>query len=175
MKTCRYRTLFLCERPPDRVVVVLQILKTVRHPCQVRAGPGGRTSAVAPFEASVTDVRDAISQVRTLYDQGRYQEALPFAKEVVRLVEREFGANHPTFAAHLNNLAALYVMQGRDIEAEPLFERALTIFENVLGPDHPEVAITLENYASLLRATNRADEAEKLQTRAAAIRAKQTE
>lgn len=139
-------------------------------------GSASRTSAVAPFEApGVTDVRDAISQVRTLYDQGRYQEALPFAKEVVRLVERELGANHPTFAAHLNNLAALYVMQGRDIEAKALFERALTIFENALGPDHPEVAITLENYASLLRATNRADEAERLQTRAAAIRAKQTE
>ncbi len=135
-------------------------------------GSASRTSAVAPFEVSV---RDAISQVRTLYDQGRYQEALPLAKEAVRLVERELGANHPTFAAHLNNLAALYFIQGRDIEAKALFERALTIFENALGPDHPEVAITLENYASLLRATNRADEAEKLQTRAAAIRAKQTE
>lgn len=129
-----------------------------------------RTSAVAP--SGVRDLRDTINQVRTLYGQGRYQEALPLAKEVVRLVERELGANHPTFAAHLNNLAALYVIQGRDIDAEPLFERALTIFENVLGPDHPEVAITLENYASLLRATNRADEAEKLEARAAAIRAK---
>lgn len=139
-------------------------------------GSASRTSAVAPFEASgVTDLRDTISQVRALYNQGRYQEALPLAKEAVRLVERKLGANHPTFAAHLNNLAALYFMQGRDIEAKALFERALTIFENALGPDHPEVAITLENYASLLRATNRADEAEKLQTRAAAIRAKQTE
>jgi len=137
-----------------------------------------RTSAVAPSTVEapvVTDLRDAISQVRTLYDQGRYQEALPFAEKVVRLVQWEFGANHPTFAVHLNNLAALYVTQGREIEAERLFERALTIFQRVLGRDHPEVAITLENYASLLRATNRADEAEKLQTRAAAIRAKQTE
>ena len=159
----------------DRRVARIRIVEEEEHsdgsPVSAR-----RTPAVAPVEASgATDLGDTISQVQALYDQGRYQEAVPLVEKTVRRVRWEFGSNHPTFAAHLNNLAALYVMQGRVTEAEPLFEQALTIFENVLGPDHPEVAITLDNYASLLRATNRADEAEKLQTRAATIRAKQTE
>jgi len=62
---------------------------------------------------------DAANRAGTLYGQGRYEEALPFAKKVVGLGEQEFGANHPTFAAFLNNLAALYQAQARYAEAEP--------------------------------------------------------
>ncbi len=116
------------------------------------------------------ELRDAVIQGRTLYNEGRYLEALPLHEKAIRLVEQELGANHSTFAIHLNNLAMLYSLHSRDIEAERLYKRALSIFEKVL-PNHYEVAITLENYADLLRTTDRADEAEKLEARAAAIRA----
>ena len=51
---------------------------------------------------------DAANQGRTLYGQGRYQEALPFAKKALRLGGQEFGTSHPIFATLLNNLAGLY-------------------------------------------------------------------
>ena len=52
-------------------------------------GSASRTSAVAPFDPSgVTDLRDAISQVRTHYDRGRYQEALPFGCALPRHPDR---------------------------------------------------------------------------------------
>ncbi len=47
--------------------------------------------------------------------------------------EREFGPDHPTTAALLNNLAVLYRDQGRYAEAEPLFQRSLAIVEKSAG------------------------------------------
>ncbi len=63
---------------------------------------------------------EADKQVKALYGQGRYAEAEPFARRALELVEREFGASHPTTATMLNNLAVLYDTQGRYAEAEPL-------------------------------------------------------
>ena len=37
------------------------------------------------------ELRGAFDQTRALSSQGRYDEALPFAKETVRLGEEEFG------------------------------------------------------------------------------------
>ena len=137
------------------------------HMRAVGDGPG-TTHGQSP------ELRDAVIQGRTLYNEGRYLEALPLHENAVGLAEKEFGVNHPTFAIHLNNLATLYFVHSRDNEAERLYKRALSIFENVL-PNHYEVAITLENYADLLRVANRSDEAEVLEARAATIRSKQGE
>ena len=51
-------------------------------------------------------------------EAGRYEEALPFAEEALRLGEEEFGPNDPPTATLLNNLAALYDAQARYAEAE---------------------------------------------------------
>ena len=80
---------------------------------------------------------DAYERFSELYAEGRYAEALPFAKEAVRLGEHEFGPEHPTTATYLNNLATLYQGQGEHAAAEPLFKRALAIWETTLGPEHP--------------------------------------
>ena len=86
-------------------------------------------------------------------------------------MERPQGPDHPSVAASLNNLAALYRIQGRYADAEPLYKRSLAIVEKALGPEHPDVAQSLENYAALLRETARADEADKMEARAKSIRA----
>ncbi len=70
---------------------------------------------------------DAYNQFDELDDQGRYQEAIPFAEEALRLGEEEFGPNDPTTTNLLSNLAVLYKAQGRYAEAEPLYQRALAI------------------------------------------------
>ncbi len=119
-----------------------------------------------------SELMEAYNSYNTLYQQGRYSEAEPYAKDAVRLGKQEFGPNHPNRATTLNNLAELYRAQGRYAEAEPLYQRALAIYEKALGPEHPDVATSLENYAALLRETARADEAERMEARAKAIRAK---
>ncbi len=119
-----------------------------------------------------SELMEAYNSFITLYQQGRYSEAEPYAKEALRLGTEEFGPNGPSTAALLNNLAELYRAQGHYAEAEPLYQRSLAIRHKALGPEHPHVATTLENYAALLRQTARADEAARMEARAKAIRAK---
>ncbi len=118
-----------------------------------------------------SELMEAHNSYNTLYQQGRYSEAEPYAKEALRLGTEEFGPNDPNTAALLDNLALLYQAQSRYAEAEPLYQRSLAIREKALGPAHPDVAGSLENYAALLRQTARADEAERMEVRAKAIRA----
>ncbi len=117
-----------------------------------------------------SELMEAYNSYNTLYQQGRYSEAEPYAKEALKLVTVEFGPNDPNTAALLDNLALLYQAQSRYAEAEPLYQRSLAIREKALGPEHPDVAGSLENYAALLRQTARADEAERMAARANAIR-----
>jgi len=118
-----------------------------------------------------SELTEAYNSYNTLYQQGRYSEAEPYAKEALRLGTEELGPNDPATAALLDNLALLYEAQGHYAEAEPLYQRSLAIKEKALGPEHPDVAGSLENYAALLRQTARADEAERMEVRAKAIRA----
>jgi tetratricopeptide (TPR) repeat protein len=112
---------------------------------------------------------DAYGRYLELRAQGRYEEALPFTQEAVRLGDREFGPNDVNTGYLVNELGWLYWQQGRYAEAEPLFERALAITEGVLGPDQPEVATSLNNLATLYRDQGRYVEAEPLLKRSLAI------
>ncbi len=51
---------------------------------------------VASGQAS--ELREAYNSFNTLYHQGRYSEAEPYAKEALRLGTEEFGPNDPTTA-----------------------------------------------------------------------------
>ena len=72
----------------------------------------------------------------TLYQQGRFSEAEPYAKEAIRLSTEELSPEHPHTAAFINNLALLYQDQGKYYEAEPLHHRALEIREEALRRQH---------------------------------------
>jgi len=118
-----------------------------------------------------SELIDAYNSYNTLYQQGRYSEAEPYAKEALKLVTEEFGPNDPNTAALLDNLAFLYYTQGHYAEAAPLYQRSLAIKEEALGPEHPDVAQSLETYAALLRQIARTDEPERMEARVKAIRA----
>ncbi len=122
-----------------------------------------------PASGQSSELDAAYNSFNTLYRQGRYSEAEPYAKETLRLGTEELGPNDPTTAVFLNNLAKLYRAQGRYAEAEPLLKRALAIDEEAFGSDHPEVATDLNNLAELYRAQGRYAEAEPLLKRALAI------
>ncbi len=112
---------------------------------------------------------EAYNRYTTLYQQGRYAEALPYATEAWRLGEEEFGPDHPTTAIFLNNLAALYRDQGNYAEAEPLYRRSLAIKEKALGPEHPSLAPTLKGLADINRAQGNYAKAEPLYQRSLTI------
>jgi CHAT domain-containing protein/tetratricopeptide (TPR) repeat protein len=95
--------------------------------------------------------RDA--EVRQLYAEGRFSEAIPVAVRQVQESERVFGPEHPQVATALAYLAALYQASGQYELAEPLAERALAIYEKTYGIEHPAVAASLNNLAALHLAT----------------------
>ncbi len=70
-----------------------------------------------------SELMEAYNSFNTLYQQGRYSEAEPYAKEALRLGTEEFGPNDPSTAVFLNNLAFLYQAQDKYTEAEPLYQR----------------------------------------------------
>src|SRR5262249_35848233 len=82
-------------------------------------------------------------------EQRRYAEAEPLYKRAVAINEKALGAEHPSVATDLNNLAELYRNQARYADAELLWKRALTIWDKALGSDHPNFGTTLSNLALL--------------------------
>ncbi|OGW24146.1 MAG: hypothetical protein A2X55_04245 [Nitrospirae bacterium GWB2_47_37] len=84
-----------------------------------------------------------------LYKAGKYNEAIPYAKQVLEIYEKILGKDHPNVATSLNNLAGLYKVIGRYSEAEPLYKRSLEIREKAFGREHPSVAQSLYNLAGL--------------------------
>lgn len=112
------------------------------------------------------------AQVNQLYEQGKYAEALPMARESVRVAEATYGPEHPRVALALNLLALLLTHQEKFAEAEPLYRRAVSINEKALGPDNPEVGAVLNNLAELYRKTGHYADAEKLYQRVLSIQEK---
>jgi len=130
------------------------------------------TGWAAPVWAQSAELVEAFNRQKELREQGRYAEAIPFAKKALALGKKEFGPEHETTGALLDHLARLYYRQGRYAEAEPLYQRSLAIKEKALGPDHPSVATTLGNLAGLYDNQRRYAEAEPLYQRGLAIKEK---
>lgn len=100
---------------------------------------------------------------------GRGADAEPLYREAAEVFIAARGADHPSVAAALGNLAALYVMRQLFADAEPLFERALAMLE---ASDTAAAAhvTTLENYAVLMERTDRPEQAAALRERASVMR-----
>lgn len=65
------------------------------------------------------------AEVIKLYREGKYDEALPAARRVLELREREPGGGGLKLSFALTNLANILARKGLNREAEPLFTRAL--------------------------------------------------
>ncbi|MGA0198926.1 MAG: tetratricopeptide repeat protein, partial [Prochlorotrichaceae cyanobacterium] len=73
-------------------------------------------------------------QVRQLYQQGRYEEGIAIAQQVLEIRESILG-DHPDTATILLGLGLGYSNMGRYSEAEPLYQRSLSIRAQQLGAD----------------------------------------
>ena len=95
-------------------------------------------------------VVEALNQrIVELFEQGKYQEAIPLAEKAVEMERRLRGPEDPEFVTSLNDLAFLYHKMGEYAKAEPLFQQALRIRQKVLGPERPDTARSLSNLGDL--------------------------
>ncbi len=105
-----------------------------------------------PATGDLNEATRLNEQVIRLYVEGRYDEAIPLAVRALAIREKSLGADHPSTATSLSNLALLYEAKGDYARAEPLYRRALAITEKVLGADHPDTSASLNNLAELYQA-----------------------
>ena len=101
-------------------------------------------------------------RVVTLYEEGKYKEAIPLAERARQVALATTGVQSSPHSRSLNNLALLYLELGRYQEAEPLLRQALEINKRVLGEEHPDYATSLVGLADLYRTLERYEEAEPL-------------
>ena len=82
---------------------------------------------------------------------ARLADARDLLEQALAITEAAYGPDHPTVAAHLNNLALILQDLGQAGQARQVADRALAIDEAAYGPDHPDVATDLSNLATILR------------------------
>ena len=115
-----------------------------------------------PTNAQSSEADQLTKTVAELYTTGKYELALPLARQVLEIQEKALGPDHPDVATALNNLASIYRSTGQYALAESLYRRALLIDERALGPGHAQVARDLNNLASLYDSQDRYADAEPL-------------
>jgi tetratricopeptide (TPR) repeat protein len=99
------------------------------------------------------------NQVVQFYQQGQFEQALPFAEKSYRLRKEVLGERHPDTLTSLNNLAEIYRVMGRLSEALPLSKKGYRLFKEVLGEKHPYTLTSLNNLAEIYRVMGRLSEA----------------
>jgi tetratricopeptide (TPR) repeat protein len=136
------------------------------------AADGRPLVEIRPVEVEPMEVVRLNSEIRKLYGQGKYDEAIPLAERALAIREKAFGPEHPKVAEALNNFGLLYRTKGDYARAEPLHQRALAISEKAQGPEHPDVAEALTKLAILYQTKGDYARVEPLYQRALAIREK---
>lgn len=88
-------------------------------------------------------------QAQSLFDQGRYLEAISPAKEAVAIREQILEPTHPDVATALTTLGLIHGTLIELPRATALLERALELRRSNLGPDHSIVGESLTNLGSV--------------------------
>ncbi len=80
---------------------------------------------------------------------GKYALAESIEKKVLDYQEKKNGADHPSVATALNNLAATYRSEGKYTEAETLLRRAKSIIDRIPEPKPLLLGLVLANLAGV--------------------------
>jgi len=72
-------------------------------------------------------------------------------REVLAVMQRVLGAEHPSTFGTAHNLAASLSNQGKHDEAEMMLREVLAVRKRVLGAQHPYTLITANNLAVSLK------------------------
>lgn len=94
-------------------------------PLSVAAQTGSNQGSPSKEQAESIRLSAAIAD---LYKQGKYDEALPLAKQVIE-IERGLGADRPGFAVALTSMGEIYFVKEKNSEAEAFFKQAAEIYE----------------------------------------------
>jgi hypothetical protein len=80
---------------------------------------------------------------------GKHAEAEQNLREVLDVVRRVLGPEHPHTLTTMSNLATSLQGQGKHAEAEQMQRELLDMQRRVLGPEHSDTLATVSDLASL--------------------------
>jgi TonB family protein len=150
------------------VVFIVSLFQLSPAAAQTETNPG-QTAKASPELVEATRLsRDAVK----LYEEKKYDAALPLAKRAVELREKVLGPDHELLASSLNDVARIYLGLEKFDNADSLYKRSLVILEKKFGAESKYLLNTLESLALTRFAQRNNDDAEKLYLRALAIREK---
>jgi len=145
---------------PCRIARVMALLG-------IAAMPGLAHADAAALDALLRD--HAAQTSRRLHDEGRLDDALPWAQRALAAAEDLSGPRGLEVAEALNALGKLLRERGDYRGAESAHLRSLAIRESLLGPADREVARTLNNVAIVYQETGELRRAEVMYGRSLAI------
>src|SRR5258708_7318906 len=70
-----------------------------------------------------------------LFNEGRYEEALPLETQALELREKAVGPDDAELVPILKNLGEIYKSMARNQESAASFDRALKLAEKAYGPN----------------------------------------
>jgi TonB family protein len=120
--------------------------------------------------ADLAEAKRLSAEVVRLYNEKKYDDALPLAKRALEIRERVSGPAAEIVALALTNLAELYIAKHKYSDALATYQRVLPIYEKLFGPVSERTATTIESLALLRFIKGDFSEAELFHKRAVAIR-----
>jgi TonB family protein len=143
-------------------LTTLLVVNTLNSPQQ----PAPQESPELKEATTLTD-----SSIK-LFNQGRYDQAIPMAKRALQIREKLLPRTDPRVVDSLSNLGEFYISTQDYKAAIEVFRRILLSQEERFGPGHVNVANTLERLAKLYSAAGNSREAEAAYQRALELREK---
>jgi TonB family protein len=120
--------------------------------------------------AALIEAAELTKKVVELFNQSRFEEALPLAKRALELREKNLGPDHELVQAAILNVAEICKVTKRYAEARKFFERLLTTYERKFGNDDAGVAAMLDKVAVVAFLQGDFDQSEKNYQRALSVR-----
>lgn len=97
------------------------------------------------------------TEIRHLYANNEYEQALMMAAELVDQCEVHFGKNHPVTASSYNNMAVMHKVLGQFEESRDKYHQALRVYDEIVGKKHLSYAAALHNLGILEKDQARID------------------
>jgi len=82
-----------------------------------------------PLSPALQEAQKISAEVVKLFQQKKYDEALPLAQKAISIREKELGKSHISVAQAWRNLAYIQFQREKRNEAENAFEKAFEIYE----------------------------------------------
>ncbi len=125
-----------------------------------------------PFTGDTQTLLELNKKFVELFQQGKYEEAIPYAEKTFARAKKELGEDHPDYSTNLENLGWVYLTAGYYAKAEPAYTELIKIKRRLLGNEHPDYATMVNNLGILYSYMGNYIKAEPLYVEALAVRKK---